>query len=447
MAARLAAPLGSLFARIRRRFSPLTRGLCLFAVINIVAINLCLFFSNTPAMLRWTSLPSTLNFLRGEKLEGFGDSWEPMRAAYDQLRRNPAQSLYEELFFKQQTKFQYPPTALLVIAGVQRVAGQAHLGRVLDGLSWLAILILLAFSVRLFEQSLANIEPTAAATGNERLIRLATLIALALTFYPALRAYNLGQIQTWLNALVAVQLWAWFTGRSRLAGILAGAACLIKPQQSLLFVWALLRRRWAFLWMGLSVLAVGAAVSIVLFGWANHVEYLRVLSFISRHGESYFPNHSVNGLLNRLFRNGNNLEWDAHHFAPFHPWVYAGTLLSSLVFVVLALRSRRRQNHGADTADFALMLLAATMASPVAWEHHYGILVPIFAFLTPPALKYQPLGRWTMLSLAASFVLCSQYMTIVKRLADAPYGLNILQSYLFFGALAVFVMLYRLRKA
>lgn len=441
MAAGLAARLGGW-----RRFSPLTRGLWVFAGANIVAVNLCLFFSNTPPLLRWTSLPSTVNFLQGEKMDGFGDSWEPMLKAFELLHAQPATPLYTELFFRQHTKFQYPPTALLVIGGLQRLVGPAALGRVLDGLSWLAIVVLVFFALRLFDRSLAQTGLQPADAPGERLIRQATLVALALTFYPALRAYNLGQIQTWINAFVAVQLWAWCTGRPRLAGVLAGVACLIKPQQSLLFVWALVRKHWAFLWTGLGVLAAGAAVSITLFGWDNHVEYLRVLSFIARHGESYFPNHSVNGLLNRLFHNGNNLEWDEHQFAPLSPLVCAATLLSSLVFVVLALRGPRQPKAPAAAADFALMLLAATLASPIAWEHHYGILVPIFAFVTPLALKYRPLGRWTTPGLAVSFVLCSQYLTVVKRFADSPYGLNILQSYLFFGALVVFVLLYRLRK-
>ena len=122
-----------------------------------------------------------------------------------------------------------------------------------------------------------------------------------------------------------------------------------------------------------------------------------------------------------------------------------GTLLSSAVFLLSALRGGRRREAGADTADFALMALAATMASPVAWEHHYGILLPIFAFLLPLAVHRRPLGRWTLLSLAAGYVLSSHYLTVTKWAAQAPYGLNALQSYVFFGALLVFVLLYRLR--
>ena len=31
-----------------------------------------------------------------------------------------------------------------------------------------------------------------------------------------------------------------------------------------------------------------------------HIDYLRVLSYMAERGEAYFPNQSVNGLLNRL---------------------------------------------------------------------------------------------------------------------------------------------------
>ena len=47
------------------------------------------------------------------------DSWEPMRQALEYVRASSTDSLYQEVFFKQAVKFQYPPTALLPILGLQ----------------------------------------------------------------------------------------------------------------------------------------------------------------------------------------------------------------------------------------------------------------------------------------------------------------------------------------
>jgi hypothetical protein len=96
-------------------------------------------------------------------------------------------------------------------------------------------------------------------------------------------------------------------------------------------------------------------------------------------------------------------------------------------------------------ADFALAALVSTMASPVAWEHHYGVLAPIFAFLLPPLWKYRPAGRWTMPVLAASYVLASNFIGVANRFRTVPVA-NVVQSYLLAAALVVGVLLVRLRR-
>jgi hypothetical protein len=84
------------------------------------------------------------------------------------------------------------------------------------------------------------------------------------------------------------------------------------------------------------------------------------------------------------------------------------------------------------------MGLAATMASPIAWEHHYGVALPIFVvaerFVT---------GRGARLALAASYVLVANCFWITKALAASRW--NVLESYLFFGATILLVLLLRAR--
>jgi hypothetical protein len=91
----------------------------------------------------------------------------------------------------------------------------------------------------------------------------------------------------------------------------------------------------------------------------------------------------------------------------------------------------------------ALILLSLTIASPIAWEHHYGILLPIFAMVLPIAISQQPFGEWTTVYLWLAFLLTSQKLDeITSHLANTHW--YVLQSYLFFGAMMVVFLLYRI---
>jgi alpha-1,2-mannosyltransferase len=191
-----------------------------------------------------------------------------------------------------------------------------------------------------------------------------------------------------------------------------------------------------------SVGVAGLAISISLFGVQNHLDYLRALSFMSQHGESYDANQSVNGLLNRLVHNGKNDEWDANSFAPYHPQVHFGTLASSLIILSLAFFWPQNRREKASELDFCLMALAGTMASPIAWEHHYGVLLPIYALLLPRLLA-ESNRRTLLLWLTLSYFLTSHHVIAANRLAETPF--NFVQSYLWFGAVMALGILFRLR--
>src|SRR6202022_3885062 len=103
----------------------------------------------------------------------------------------------------------------------------------------------------------------------------------------------------------------------------------------------------------------------------NNLEYSSVLRFIAEHGESYFANQSVNGLLNRLLLNGNNRSWTNDAFPPYQAIVYFGTPITSALIVISSLALPRNAPGKGGGLDFALIAIACTIASPVAWEHHY----------------------------------------------------------------------------
>ena len=89
------------------------------------------------------------------------------------------------------------------------------------------------------------------------------------------------------------------------------------------------------------------------------------------------------------------------------------------------------------------MLTVTVVASPVAWEHHHAMLLPVFAAaLTVVAAMPRP--ACPALALAMAFVLSGQYFLWTKLLADGPW--NPLQSYIMAGGLILAGLLLYLRE-
>ena len=386
-------------------------------------LNLVLAYGLSPPWSE-TVFTEEAAFARGQMRR---DSWDPMEAALRHLRSGDGRPVYDAVLFDQRIKFQYPPTSLLALEALHR-AGEESVAARLNILTWLAVVI------------------TAIATG--ALLRAGTrggrgaalfLLGAAgtLTFYPVMRAYWLGQIQAWITALLALLLLAWVHGRRATAGVLLGLACALKPHFVIVGVWALLRRERRFTAAAGITAAVVFVFSLQRYGWANHLNYLKALAFIGRHGEAFYPNQSMNGLLHRLLFNGSNLRFEGDRFAPFDPMVLAGTVVSSLLIVALALFGRVAPAARGGALDLSAALLAAVMASPVAWEHHYAVLAPIDALLVASLLRVGE-RRWIVL-LAISHMASTNFYAIAQRFA--PTAWNPLQSYLYFGAWIAFGLL------
>ena len=75
------------------------------------------------------------------------------------------------------------------------------------------------------------------------------------------------------------------------------------------------------------------------------------------------------------------------------------------------------------------MAVSCTVASPIAWEHHYGVLLPVFAVVLVSALRSRARLPW----LIVSYVLASNYFIATQLLA--PTFWNFMQSYLLFATL------------
>jgi hypothetical protein len=422
----------------------LTLGLLAFFLANAFLLNGFLW-SVSPAPYRGTVLKQSWDVLRGE---GGDDSWGAMQVALDHVAEMPDTPLYSKVFFTDNFRFQYPPSALFGLSAMLAVnPARVQVNDVYDGpwpaintiVGWVFIALMAASVAALLEICLVALQP-GVNWRQLRAPRVAIVIGLTLTFYPVVKAFTLGQIQLWINGLFALGLLAWAAGWKASSGVLIGAISLIKPHYGLFLLWAALRREIRFAAACGATIGIGLAASVAIYGFGNHLDYLRVLSFLSQHGEAYYPNQSVNGVLNRLMAIFDpqafvNLDLPAGQFPPFTLWIWAATLASSLALLLFALLRRRGPDDHGRIIDLATMAVSCTMASPIAWEHHYGVTLPIFAVMLAASLGDRTRLAW----LGTSYVLVSTYVPAANMLAATP--LNILQSSLFAGAIILFVLL------
>ena len=170
---------------------------------------------------------------------------------------------------------------------------------------------------------------------------------------------------------------------------------------------------------------------------------------LSRTGESYLFNASINGLLHRFLFEGDNIAWSFKYAtAPYDPFVYAVTLVTSLLFIALALwPALSAKGQKPTLLDFGFAITCFTIGSPVAWDHHYGFLLPFLIFLAARMLAAPPApGRRTgLILLVVAWTLIANLMTYFNLFADSH--LNVLESYRFFGGLIFLgLLLYTSRR-
>lgn len=416
-------------------------------IVNAALVLLLMSSGNSPLAAIVKTTPAEARFLLSATQKD--DSWMAMALADEHRRADSAGDIYE-VFFTDRIKFQYPPSALLfwrlfpeaLYSGASSVEDGTALRRWLSALSVAAVLLTILLSVLILRSGLMQMLESRGEALRLRSKAAVAVCLLGLTYYPLLKSHSLGQIQVFLGLMIALALFLQMRGRSVLAGVCIGLCCLVKPQYALVCLWSLFARDWKFLAGVAATGAAGLAVSLAEFGWSNHLNYIEVLRYISWHGEVYWPNQSINGFLNRLLSNGDPNSFSPESFAAHNSVVSYATAASSAAFVAVALwatATTPRQNSRARTLGLAIMLMASTLASPVAWEHHYGAFLPIFAVALPWLWFGRPWGKWTGGLLLLSYLFMSIGLLHRYSFFDHPLP-GMARSHLLVGALVLFAL-------
>jgi alpha-1,2-mannosyltransferase len=378
------------------------------------------------------------------------DSWGPMLAALHNFRVHPQDSIYQSTFFDQQNNslylgpshlFQYPLSTLLPFWCLQRFGlSDAAIMSLVHILSWFSVIATAACAIAIAFRTLDR-NHQALRPGSRIMLALAVLL-ISISFYPVMWAYEIGQIQVFGNVLFCLAYYFLLGKQDRTAGILVGLLALMKPQFLLLLAWAALRRRFSFAGAGAIVVAAGTIASFVVFGFLKCLDYIRVLAFIAARGESYFPNQSFNGLMNRLLLNSSSVVLRTDIFPPFRPSIYIISTLASAAMFLWAVRWPSPLSGRVGMADFSLVAIAATALPSIAWYHHYGILLPVFIWLFVRMFDTSQLRRCETYVVLTAYLLIANDPRITNLAANRPV-LNLVQSSFFMGVL---ILMWYLRR-
>ena len=368
------------------------------------------------------------------------DSWEPIALSLAHLHAAGTHAFYAARYFATDSQFIYSPLALLLFEGMERAGVSWSAYSALNLFGCLVLLAQAGVTGLLFDLALVRYAPSP-PTRLERIGAGVIGAAGTIVFYPAIRAWELGQIQLWINCALLTSTLLFFRGSKAAAGALFATACVIKPHLLVVSLLLALRREFRFLAGLIGVLLVLLGASVFAYGWEIHAEYLNLLGYLSRRGESFYANQSLNGLLNRALGLGPNLTWDGTHtHIEFNRAVYLATTVFSFVVLGLSFWRLRRQRPGERLeVYFPLALLAATIASPVAYEHHFGFTLPLFWILFLEVSSGRRAFPWRLAAFTVVLAVSTNFWAMAN--ATAPTALNFLQSYLFFSELSLLAWL------
>jgi alpha-1,2-mannosyltransferase len=362
------------------------------------------------------------------------DSWLPMMKSLDYFRAHPTLPIYDAKLYD---TLIYSLASELPLVAMRKIGmSDAMMLRALAILSFLAVWGVAAVSLLMGRWLLRR-------RGAELTWPAAIAVVLmCLGCYPLIKGYSLGNAQTFLSFGFAVLLLLWTAGRERSAGVVAALLTAVKPQFILLLVWMLVRKRWGAAWAFVACGVVLIATSVAVFGWHNNLDYIGVLAGLSHKAQSHYANQSMFGTINRMIFNGENISYTPNVYTPYIPWVYRVTVITALVLVGSVLVYPWKKLCG-STADISAMAIASVAASPMAWEHHYGIVLVIAAWAWFAHACWMKKRPWV---LGVAVFLCCNFLPAFNYLSDKR-GWNILQSYLYFGALLLMGWLMHLARS
>lgn len=253
--------------------------------------------------------------------------------------------------------FTYPPFAAVLFYPLQLLP----FGPV--AFAWeLGIVAALYGVVRISQRLLRDRDPSAA--GSRRVAMLWT--AVGIWIEPLRSTFDYGQVNVFL---VLAVLYAVYSTRWWLSGLLVGLAAGVKLTPAVSGLYFLGARRWGVLVFAAVVFFLTIGVSVLVVGDQTRFYFTQLLGDASRVGP-------IGTSFNQSWRGG--ISRILGHDAGYGPMVLTGIAVTA----VLALMAWRAVGGAEDRlAAIVIVQLFGLLLSPISWTHHWVWLIPLMMWL------------------------------------------------------------------
>lgn len=211
--------------------------------------------------------------------------------------------------------------------------------------------------------------------------------AVAIWIEPLRSTFDYGQVNV---ILVLAVLYAAYSSRWWLSGLLVGLAAGVKLTPAVTGLYFLGMRRWGAAVFSAVVFAATVALSIAVIGQQARYYFTDLLGDAGRIGPIGTSfNQSWRGAVSRILG----------HDAGYGPLVLAGIAVTA-VLAVLAWRALGRDDR---LGSLLVVQLFGLLVSPISWTHHWVWLVPLMIWLFHGPARTRPGARalgWGWLVLA-----------------------------------------------
>ena len=225
---------------------------------------------------------------------------------------------------------------------------------------------------------------------------LLPLVTALLAANPFRQQVNQGQLNLVLLALLTGAWSAHRRGDSSRAGALLGAATAIKLFPGFLFLYFAARRDGKCLAAGAASFALLTGLTLWVLSPAAYRDYVEVVLPQVVVFRDWWANVSLWGFWHKLFDGSSGHVVPSAHLPLVAKW---GSIVSALIVAgLVAWTSRRARTPSERDAAFSLAIVGMLLASPIAWDHYFLLLlIPLAVFW-----RQLPEGgawRWSLLAM------------------------------------------------